>query len=91
MALGWGKFWGKFPKDDDEPTARTTHRKVTGMRIEPGGAARVTLAPDLGEPTPYADPDELQDDVIEPTAVYKPWLPGTAWEDCIIETWTDEV
>lgn len=58
--------------EDAEPTAPTTLRKVTGIRIEPDGTARVILAPIPTEPVPYAEPDELQDGIVEPTAVFKP-------------------
>lgn len=74
MSVAWST-----PRDD-EP-ARTTHRKVTGIRIEPDGTVRANLEPVLGDPAPHAEPDELQDDVIEPTAVYKPWLPSTDWNN----------
>ena len=75
MAVGWSR-----PKDD-EPGHPDQTRKVTGVRFEPGGWVRVTLEPEPGEPVPYAPPDEVQDDVIEPTAVYKPWLPSTDWDN----------
>ena len=48
--------------------------KVTGIRLEPGGIVTLTLARPLGENVPYAPPEGVQDpDVIEPTAVYRPF------------------
>lgn len=57
--------------EDAEPTTPTTTRKVTAMRFYPSepGTLFVTLA--THKPVPYAEPDELQDGVIEPTAVFK--------------------
>jgi hypothetical protein len=74
MAVSWST-----PRDDDEPTTPTTHRKVVGMGVDAANPYNVAYAYGAMEPVPYAPPDKLQYDVIEPTAVYKPWLPSTDW------------
>lgn len=64
-----------------EPATPSQPRKVTGIRLDPDGTVWITLAPALGDPVSYAPPEEKQDDVIEPTTVYKPWLPSTDWDN----------
>lgn len=63
---------------------------LAAAAIDPGSPAgmAVVFAPVVR--APYSRPDKVQDDVIEPTAVFKPWLGGGVWDQCIIETWVDE-
>ena len=86
MSVGWSRRKREEPDHPDQPVIVT----VVGLDFDSAtGLTRVRVA---GDRIPYARPDgEQEDDVIEPTAVFKPWLPYTAWDQCIIETWTDEV
>jgi hypothetical protein len=63
-----------FLDRDGEPDHPDHVDKVTVVGIDlgdPTGLVRVRLA---SERIPYAPPDELQDDVIEPTALFKPLI-----------------
>jgi hypothetical protein len=70
---------------DDEPDHPDQPYIVAVVGIDPANPSAVSVARVALHPVPYARPDELQDDVIEPTAVFKPWLPYTDWDKCIID------
>lgn len=88
MAVSWSRHvhnrrgidytcWGC--PDRAEPTAPATPSTLfiaADMSVDPGSPTGIAVASRPMEPVPYAEPDELQDDVIEPTAVFKP---GTDW------------
>jgi hypothetical protein len=86
MAVGWSR------RRDDEPDHPDQPYIVAGVGIDPGNPTVVVFRFARLEPTPYAPPDDLQDDddVIEPTRVFKPYVPSADWDKCIIETWVDE-
>lgn len=72
---------GRASERDGEPGNPDQSVKVTGIRLEPDGTVTLTLGRPLGERVSYAPPEGVQDpDVIEPTAVYKPfadeWVSG---------------
>lgn len=78
-------------RDDEEPDHPYI---VAAVGFDPANPTGVSLARVALQPVPYAPPDELQDDVIEPTAVFKPWLPYTDWDNVEItvehdQTWSN--
>jgi hypothetical protein len=69
------------PRKDDEPDYPEHIFIAVDVSADPTSPPGVSLARVALEPVPYEAPDELQDDVIEPTAVFKPWLPYTDWDN----------
>lgn len=66
MAIGWGKF-----PEDDEPIAPNTQYIFAYVGVDPANPDTVAYAYREVKPVRYPEPDELQDGVIEPTAVLK--------------------
>jgi hypothetical protein len=88
MAVSW------FRRNDEEPDHPDHPYIVAAVGVDPEDPSAVAYAYRELQPVPYAAPDELQDDVIEPTAVYKPWLPGRFWDNVTItvehdQTWSN--
>ena len=68
-------------RDDDEPDHPDHPYIVAAVGVDPANPGTVAYALRALQPAPYAPPDGKQDDdVIEPTAVFKPWLPGKYWD-----------
>lgn len=77
MAVGWSRR-----RDDDaEPTTPSPPRKVVGVGFDPANPDALAVALRPMEPVPYTEPDELQDGVVEPTAVFKPGEPLPDWSN----------
>jgi hypothetical protein len=75
MSVGWSR---RRPEEPDHPE----HPFILAVvGIDPANPDAVSVARVALQPVRYAAPDELQDGVIEPTAVFKPWLPFTDWDN----------
>jgi len=79
MSVAWSN------RRDDEPDHHDQPFIVAAVGIDPANPDAVSLARVPLQPVPYAAPSELQDDVIEPTAVFKPWLKYTDWDNVEIK------
>jgi hypothetical protein len=71
MSVAWSR---RKPEEPDPPVI------VTVAGIDPANPDATVVSYREVQPSPFAPPDELQNDVIEPTAVFKPWLPGKYWD-----------
>lgn len=69
-------------RDDEEPDHPEHPYIVAAVGIDPAGPGIVAIARRALQPVPYApSEDEQDDDVIEPTAIFKPWLLGRDWKN----------
>ena len=76
MSVAWSRRKPEEPDHPDHPYI------LAAVGVDPANPDTVAYALRPLQPAPYAPPDGKQDDdVIEPTAVYKPWLPGKYWEN----------
>ena len=75
MAVGWSR-----PRDD-EPGHPDHADKPTVIAFDFDPATGLATARIARGPVSHPAPDDVQDDVIEPTAVFKPWLPSTDWDN----------
>jgi hypothetical protein len=64
MAVSWSSPY----YDDDEPATPSTAFIAMDVSLDSSTPVGFAVARRPMEPVPYAEPDELQDDVIEPTA-----------------------
>jgi len=79
MSVAWSR---RKPEEPEEPRHPDPPFTLSVMAGEPGEPERVFLTSRPLQPVQHAAPDgEQDDDVIEPTAVYKPWLPSTDWDN----------
>lgn len=85
MAVGWSKR----RESDGEPATPSTPYIIADVGFDPANPDAIVFAWKALEPVPYAAPDELQDDVIDPTAIFKPWVPSGFWKDCVITVEND--
>jgi hypothetical protein len=89
MSVAWSRRKPEEPDLPDHPVI------VADVGVDPANPDAIAIAYRALQPTSYAPPDDKQDDdVIEPTAVFKPWIPGKYWDDCIItvehdQTWSN--
>jgi hypothetical protein len=89
MSVAWSR------RKRDEPEEPAHPFIIAGIGIDPANPGTVAYALRALEPVPYAPPDGKQDDdVIEPTAVFNPWLPGKYWDNVEItvehdQTWSN--
>lgn len=62
-----------MPKDEraEKPATPSPPRKVTGIRLDPDGTVRITLAPALGDPvqSPPRIPTAIAVDPSDPAAI----------------------
>ena len=63
------------------PNPPSTLFIAVDVSVDPTAPSGVATARIPMEPVPYSEPDGLQDGVIEPTAVFKPWLRSTDWDN----------
>jgi hypothetical protein len=76
MSVGWSRRRGEKPDHPEHPVI------VAGVGIDPANPGVIAYGYLPLQPVPYAPPDgEQDDDVIEPTAVFNPWLPSTDWNN----------
>jgi len=71
MSVAWSR---RRPEKPDEPGHPDHPFILAVVPGEPGEPERVTLAYRAVKLVPFAPPDELKDDVIEPTALFKPLI-----------------
>jgi hypothetical protein len=80
--------WSDRPKRRAED-AGADHPDSTfilfGCEPDASDPSGVILSGRVVIPASYAPPDRLEPDVIEPTAVFKPWIPSKEGDDCIDE------
>ena len=67
MAVGWSSP----PDPAPEPATPTTSYILVGVGVDPAGPGSLAVAWAELEPVPYAEPEDLHDDAIPPTAVYR--------------------
>ncbi len=88
MSVGWSRRRRDEPDHPEHPFI------LAVVGIDPANPDAVAVARVALQPVPYAPPDDEQDGVIEPTAVFKPWLPYTDWDNVEItvehdQTWSN--
>jgi hypothetical protein len=71
MPVGWSRRKRDEPDHPDQPVI------VTVVTLDPGSPSGLVVVHRELQPVPYSVPEELQDDVIEPTAVYNLWQKWT--------------
>lgn len=77
--------WEHLRRPKTEPATPSTLFKVTGVGYDPASPDSLAVAYTRLKPVPYARPDGKQDDVIEPTAVFVPYIPTGTWYNCIVD------
>ena len=79
MSVAWSR---RKPEEPEEPRHPDPPVIIAGIGIDPANPNAVAVAYRALEPVPYAGPDgEQDDDVIEPTSVFNPWVPGEYWDN----------
>ena len=79
MAVGWSRPRDGEPDHPDQPYI------VAAVAVDGASPTGYAVATVPLEPVPYAPPDGLQDDdVIEPTQVFKPWISSADWRNVTI-------
>ena len=79
MAVGWSR------RKDDEPDHPDHVFIAADVSVDPTVPGSVVIARVPMEPVPYAPPDGLPEPgVIEPTQVFKPWIPSADWPNVTI-------
>jgi hypothetical protein len=73
--LSWSPRRHEKPGHPEQPFI------LASVGIDPANPDAVVFAYRELQPVPYAAPEELHDDVIEPTAVFRPWPPYTDWDN----------
>ena len=76
MSVAWSN------RRNDEPGHPEQPRKVIAVGIDPANPDAISVARVMLRPVSYAESDDEQDDdVIEPTALFKPGEPLPDWSN----------
>jgi hypothetical protein len=82
MAVSWSS--NDDGRADDERDLPDHPYMIAAIAVDPASPTGYAIARVPLEPVPYARPDELQNGVIDPTRVFRPWPFGDDWRNVLI-------